>query len=745
MMGRQGMYGNVHGLPGLPKSQVPLQTYPRPPRLPVRMPAPAPAPPPQPPRSRTPPPLHPITINQADPTAGRRLDMLEQRLNATEQSNRALLDELMRLQQDLKMNLKRTDMGLAEEKDARSRLDNTLRQSLSKNLEYDDRLKRCEDAIKENRSAIQQMASHAKSIERTITSFQQDHVDTRSDSAQKLQEYRHEVLAMNQSKEQLERLCYSLRDEMRDTASKVDNITQEMTSLEANVRMQGRLLEDNSKRAYTPALPLVRTPAPLPDDNRLTETAKRALEGKLIQMNTTIQDLTQRLNQEAKKREKAESEINVRMNELLEDYGSTKVEKDKELRDFDEKMKELQAGFSASEKQRILMEISSVAQELSRRIEEKEVKLRNDTVNKLAVIEKTLLEENKRRAAKEKELQDSLEAQLREHKMYGDEGAEALKKHVDQHGELTRGKLGEMNNNVGMLQEQLKTHRLEHQKVLAAEITERQNTHKVLEGKIDDVDDRSRMGMAELQAALGNMAAKTTTQPKQKAPPPPDYDAQRLPPINTDGIKEQMARDVARLDSRLADVETKLAQQDDRFDTKMQSTNNQHKENNAIMGDKMQQQIDAVIFSQDRLKKQVDALQTKVQDTPKSVTNLKEELQQVEANLNKKLDQEKTERMDDDKELRTDIDRIIGKDQKTDAALTSLAQLTQDVDETQTGMKKLAEAVHVVKTSLSSKLKDETKLREQEAGLLRRDVDLLNTKYTELREKYKPKTTAAAS
>lgn len=53
---------------------------------------------------------------------------------------------------------------------------------------------------------------------------------------------------MNQSKEQLERLCFSLRDEMREAASKVDNLSQELGSLEGSVRMQARLLEDNSKR-----------------------------------------------------------------------------------------------------------------------------------------------------------------------------------------------------------------------------------------------------------------------------------------------------------------------------------------------------------------------------------------------------------------------------------------------------------------------------------------------------------------
>ena len=55
-------------------------------------------------------------------------------------------------------------------------------------------------------------------------------------------------MKVTQSKEQLERLCFSLRDELRETTSKVDNVAQEMSSLESNVRMQARLIEDSNKR-----------------------------------------------------------------------------------------------------------------------------------------------------------------------------------------------------------------------------------------------------------------------------------------------------------------------------------------------------------------------------------------------------------------------------------------------------------------------------------------------------------------
>lgn len=56
---------------------------------------------------------------------------------------------------------------------------------------------------------------------------------------------------------------------------------------------------------------------------------------------------------------------------MMEEYGRTKLEKDKELREVDEKLKELQAGFSQAEKQRILTEINSVANDLQRKMDQK--------------------------------------------------------------------------------------------------------------------------------------------------------------------------------------------------------------------------------------------------------------------------------------------------------------------------------------------------------------------------------------
>ena len=58
-----------------------------------------------------------------------RLRQLETRVNVAERSNRALLEEVVRLQGELKANNRRSDETLREEKQARNQLENTLRAS----------------------------------------------------------------------------------------------------------------------------------------------------------------------------------------------------------------------------------------------------------------------------------------------------------------------------------------------------------------------------------------------------------------------------------------------------------------------------------------------------------------------------------------------------------------------------------------------------------------------------------------
>ncbi|XP_018016353.1 interaptin isoform X2 [Hyalella azteca] len=735
--GRHSLYGNQHGLPGLPKtSYITRKPIRQTPRLPPQPPPTARAPP-RPPTMMPPPPQPPLMPAGPDPFVTRRMDMLEQRLNSSEQSNRALMDEIMRLQQDMKIQIKKNEMGLGDERESKTRLEIAVRQAQGHQFETDDRVRRCEEGVKENRMTIQQLSGHIQGVEKLAHAIQHENSDKSNISNSKTQEYQRELLKLSQNSEQLERLCSSLREDNRSLQSQLETVKRDLASLQSNVKLQARLLEDNAK---APKEPLKGNN----DTAKMNETERLVIEGKIISLNNAIQDLSARLSSEAKKRDKVEVNVNERVNALTEEYGATKRQKDKELQDLEEKLKELQAGFSVSEKQKILTEISTVANDLQRKMDQRNKKLREDTVSKLEVIENTLISENKRRQAEEQKLREEIEIKIKEMEMREQGSSKDLKTVFDKHNNDTIERISDLSKRMNKAEEVLRTHKLEHERVLSAEINERQREDKVLDGKIEDLEHRLAMGLTNLQSSIGEakMAGKVPKDGKSStvaAAPAASHDSDdkmkelaKLQADNERSIREQLAQEVGHLDQRLQKVEKNMNQQNEKIDNQLKSAEANEKEAKDLMGSKIQTQIDKIEFQQKKTDKQVEDLKNKVQDTPKGLQEIKTDIGNLENKLSEKLDKETRERKLADEEMRDDIDRIIG---QRDVTVPSLAQLQSDVDATQTGMKKLAEAVHVVKTSLMERVKDEKKLREQETTILRRDVERLDTKYHDIKER----------
>ena len=62
----------------------------------------------------------------SDPAVGRRVDGLEQRLSQQDSANRGILEQLMKVQQDFKMEMKKHEQAILEERNQRLRMEQTL-------------------------------------------------------------------------------------------------------------------------------------------------------------------------------------------------------------------------------------------------------------------------------------------------------------------------------------------------------------------------------------------------------------------------------------------------------------------------------------------------------------------------------------------------------------------------------------------------------------------------------------------
>ena len=103
-----------------------------------------------------------------------RVRQIETRLNVAEKSNRALLDEVVRLQGELKFAVRKNEENIREEKQARQQMESVLRTSRDTIEQLGSRLRRAEERTVEDKASIQALLNHTKSVEQTVLNGQQE-------------------------------------------------------------------------------------------------------------------------------------------------------------------------------------------------------------------------------------------------------------------------------------------------------------------------------------------------------------------------------------------------------------------------------------------------------------------------------------------------------------------------------------------------------------------------------------------
>ena len=110
---------------------------------------------------------------------------LETRVNVAEKSNRALLDEVVRLQSELKTNLRRNEEIVRDERQTQSQMENSLRASNDLIAQLSSRIKRTEEKVQEERQAVSALVNHTKSVEQAVLGSQQELMSRREMQAAK--------------------------------------------------------------------------------------------------------------------------------------------------------------------------------------------------------------------------------------------------------------------------------------------------------------------------------------------------------------------------------------------------------------------------------------------------------------------------------------------------------------------------------------------------------------------------------
>jgi len=112
-----------------------------------------------------------------------RVRQMEMRLAVSEKSNRALLEEVLRLQSDLRTTARRSEETLREERESRHQLSEAIKISNDLISQLSLRIKETEEKIEDEKETLNTLFSHTKNVEKSVVVSHQE-IQQRRDAQQ---------------------------------------------------------------------------------------------------------------------------------------------------------------------------------------------------------------------------------------------------------------------------------------------------------------------------------------------------------------------------------------------------------------------------------------------------------------------------------------------------------------------------------------------------------------------------------
>lgn len=146
------------------------------------------------------------------------------------------------------ISLRRSFDTIAEERNARQILENNYKFQTENVLQLNGRLKRAEDTLQEDRSAMQSLIVYTRNLEQSMQTAQKDLFIRRDFQAQRLEDLKIQIDDLQHSKDTLERSASSLLEEIKQLKNKVDLESLNLNSISGDLRNKTRRLEDESRQ-----------------------------------------------------------------------------------------------------------------------------------------------------------------------------------------------------------------------------------------------------------------------------------------------------------------------------------------------------------------------------------------------------------------------------------------------------------------------------------------------------------------
>ncbi|XP_071796784.1 uncharacterized protein [Asterias amurensis] len=614
--------------------------------------------------------------------AENRLRQVEDRLNMSEQSSRALLEEVVRLRGELKQSHNRTEEAIQGERQSRQTLAENIRASNDLIGQLGARLKRAEERVSDERTAVGALVNHTKQVEQAVLGSQQELVARRDQQLSKIAELRNDLDEANRLREQLERATTTLVDEVRTIKGKVETHHLESNSITHDVKERTKRLEEDN-RTLIARYRLQNTDQEIITEKNLTQL-RLQMSARLGEVRDVLMDLRNRVTTEETERRQQEQNFFLKLNDVQAQVHEQSRKRDETVHTIDVVQRERE---HAADNERLKMQgkIAEIAEEVSRKILSKEIRLREEAQQKFGNIEKYLHAEQAARIAHEQAMREENEKRWSALQKLTEE--EVL--HVREGQKLERhknvGGMSKVNEYMDKLEKMQHETKKQLEAVMKAEIKSRQNQDKQIEDKIEDVQEKLGVAISTLQQAIGGINEQVSTATQQ-------YQGKVQQMIEDQG--QGGLRGLADLDARVMALQSKVATQEEGLQqtiTKAISDAMDDKAAKALLdtqGEKIEQ-IDDWRDSADKklkqIKERMDELGPEIREMNRTNESLQEDMKGI-------IDSESKDRIRDVQMVRQDLQ-------------VKYNQLVQDLEEVKrTGAVGAEPAAPVIPVSQKEKL-----------------------------------------
>ncbi|XP_067670819.1 coiled-coil domain-containing protein 154-like isoform X4 [Haliotis asinina] len=659
--------------------------------------------------------------------AQEKVNFLESRLGVTEKSNRALLEEVLRLQNELRTSVNKNENTLREERNARQQVESSLKMCNDLIMQLSTRIKVTEEKLLEERSALSTLVTHTKGVEQAVLSSQHELRAKKDSQMTRISELQGTLQETQRAKDQVEKQVLSLMEELRGLRSKVDTQNQEFQSIASDLRMRSKRLEEENRVQ----LESMRKQGDIQTQTNSSTTHLRGqVETRMGEIRDVILDLRTRQDQESTDRRSLEQTLQLRTNELKQLIAEQNRKREESMHALDmiAREKEHQA---ESERMKQQAKIGESLEDINKRILNKEIKLREEVQDKYVQLEKLLQKEQAARNEYERRSREEVEAQYQNMKKMTDSEIQALRDLIKNDRSKSKETLLKLNDAITLLEKQMQENKKQVDKILSAEIKSRKEREKKTDDKLDNLQEKLAVATMTLQQAIGGV----TTQLNDHT--------EKVRKEVKDLLREQdqsSARALTDMDARLQNMNKKVSGIEGDVNTKVSKlallSNPERQELDqatTTMGENLREKVASITLWQDVTSQTIRELNASLQALPNDIDAVEEKQRLMKSDLTTRLQMETDHRLRDIDNLKDEI-QLLKNRKPTTKGVTSA-----ELETIQQSVRKLAESIQTVKTVLGMKIQSEQKLRVEEVKELQDEVSQLRADVQPLLRNRPPK------